>query len=380
MLANSAVTIIDAVGNSAVISSGSTSSPAGLMVAGSDGAVARFLLTDGAGRQFVTGSIGVSNFPALQAITGSVGVTGSVAITNVVTVTGSFGSTDSVGRTLVVGPIVSGSTAQGNPLIFAGVDTSNLAGTGSIVRTVAVDSSGRIITAPAGSNTLNGFAYGTITTSATTNVPLRETVYNEQAVNAQRSMSSANAADSSAGTGARQVKITYYDQTFAGPFTETVTLNGVTAVNTTNTNICYIEKMTVMSVGSGGVNAGVITLFIATAGGGGTLGTIAASDNQTFWAHHYVPSFKTTYITSYYGNNNNGSNNTLFSIAGRLSGSTAPLTVISDAMTGGGGGSPIARNFGTPVAFAGPGRIVMYAAPAGTPTIISRGSFDYYDQ
>jgi hypothetical protein len=58
--------------------------------------------------------------------------------------------------------------------------------------------------------------------------------------------------------------------------------------------------MEVMTVGSGSVNAGTISLFGSTGGAGGTVGTIgvgnlitATGDNRTFWAHHYVAPGKT---------------------------------------------------------------------------------------
>jgi hypothetical protein len=114
---------------------------------------------------------------------------------------------------------------------------------------------------------------------------------------AQRSLSSASANDAAAGTGARTVLITYLTTAFVVK-TETVTLNGVTAVNTVGTDIAYIESIVVATCGSGLVNAGVITLFNATAGGGGALATILASDNQTFFAHHYVPAGKTCYVVN----------------------------------------------------------------------------------
>jgi len=129
---------------------------------------------------------------------------------------------------------------------------------------------------------------------------MEATTYTEPASAAQRSMSSSSVNDTSAGTGARTVKITYYDNTGAGPNTETITLNGTTAVNTVASNIRFIEKMEVMTVGSGSVNAGTISLFGSTGGAGGTVGTIgvgnlitATGDNRTFWAHHYVAPGKT---------------------------------------------------------------------------------------
>jgi hypothetical protein len=125
--------------------------------------------------------------------------------------------------------------------------------------------------------------------------PMRSTTYNEQAANAQRSFASSSASDTAAGVGARKVNFTYYTTTGTGPFTETVTLNGVTAVATVATNIRFIEIMEVTEVGSSGANVGTITMFVNNTGGGGTVGTIgvgtilaAVGDNQTLWAHHYV--------------------------------------------------------------------------------------------
>jgi len=129
---------------------------------------------------------------------------------------------------------------------------------------------------------------------------MRATAYTEPTTAVQRSVSSANAADAAAGTGARTVKITYFDNTGTGPLTETLTLNGVTPVNTVSTTIRFVEKIEVVTAGSGGANAGVITLFGSTAGGGGTVGTIGVGtlvtgvgDNTTLWAHHYVSALYT---------------------------------------------------------------------------------------
>ena len=132
--------------------------------------------------------------------------------------------------------------------------------------------------------------------NANTFVDVRQTTYTEQTTNAQRSLASTSANDTSAGTGARQVVISYLDQTCSGPgggvpfFTETVTLNGLTPVNTVNTNICFIERIDVLSVGSSGANVGTINLYTTTAGGGtifASIGTGALAtglgDNETLW-------------------------------------------------------------------------------------------------
>ena len=147
----------------------------------------------------------------------------------------------------------------------------------------------------------SGRSFGYTATSAATSKTVRATTYTPQGTNAQRSVNSTSANDTSAGTGARQVKITYLDASGNGPFTETVTLNGTGAVNTVNTNIALIERMDVVAVGSGGGNAGTIQIFTATAGGGSVWGSIAVGDNQTYWAHHYVPVGKTCYVMNLEG-------------------------------------------------------------------------------
>jgi hypothetical protein len=129
---------------------------------------------------------------------------------------------------------------------------------------------------------------GYTTSSGSALTVIRATAYTEQTTNAQRSVLSSSASDASAGTGARTIKLTYYDQTLLGPFTETVTMNGTSAVNTVGTNICFIEKIEVMTVGNQLSNVGTITLKAATAGGGATIGTIPAGDGITNWCHHYV--------------------------------------------------------------------------------------------
>lgn len=68
---------------------------------------------------------------------------------------------------------------------------------------------------------------------------------------------SSNAADASAGTGARTVSVTGVDTSFAR-FTETVTMNGTTSVNMATANVLFIDKITVLTAGSGLVNAGII--------------------------------------------------------------------------------------------------------------------------
>lgn len=140
-----------------------------------------------------------------------------------------------------------------------------------------------------------GRAVGYTATSATTNKAVRATTYTPQGTNAQRSINSTSANDTAAGTGARTVIINYLTAAFVLK-SETVTLNGTTAVNTVNTDIAYIESLVVASVGSGSVNAGAIQLWTTTGGTGSIWASAAAGDQGTAYAHHYVPTGVTCYI------------------------------------------------------------------------------------
>ena len=110
-------------------------------------------------------------------------------------------------------------------------------------------------------------------------------------------VSSSSTADTSAGTGARTVELfgldTNYDE-----INETVTLNGQTAVNTTN-EFLRINRMVVRSAGSGGQNAGVIyagTGTVTTGVPANKYATIAIGDNQTVMALWTVPRGYTAYL------------------------------------------------------------------------------------
>lgn len=264
-------------------------------------------------------------------------------------------------------------------LVVVGKDTTTPA-----LRMMSVDTQGRLVTAPPGTvSTTAGFKMGYVATAATADVAVRATVYTEQTSDAQRSVVSANAADSGAGTGARQVKLSYYTAAGLGPYEETLTLNGTTAVNTVATNICYIEKLAVTSVGSGGSNAGIISLKAATGGGGVTIWSIAVGDNRTFGAHHYTAAGLTTYITGM----SIGHSGTVVGSGGMFvirarSGfaTTVPNIQVSDFIRLYGQSSTISRTYGTPIVLVGPAVIAAYVKPESTSALIYRAAFDYYDQ
>jgi hypothetical protein len=131
-----------------------------------------------------------------------------------------------------------------------------------------------------------GLAVAYAAAASTASTVVRATAYTEPAAAAQLEVVSSSTSDAAAGTGARTLRIIYYDGAGNGPFSTDVTLNGTAPVTTAATNIRFVEAMYCRTVGSTGSNVGTITL--RGLGGGATVGTIAATDGRTYWAHHYV--------------------------------------------------------------------------------------------
>lgn len=215
---------------------------------------------------------------------------------------------------------------------------------------------------------------------------IRATAYVEQTVNFTGSVKSTSANDSSAGTGARTIRITYYDQTGAGPFTETVTMNGTTAVNLVNADHCYIEKIEVLTIGSTGSNAGTITLHTGAGATGTTVGSIGfatnlsgVGDNTTFWAHHYVAAGITASIYAFTGGTNGNQIGFVFLRA------ATPLTVssaekqISEFLTVPLGGTFSAITLANAISVTGFARVTAYVISNGSNTHYF-SAFDYSEQ
>lgn len=111
-------------------------------------------------------------------------------------------------------------------------------------------------------------------------------------------VSSSSTNDASAGTGARTVTLFGLDANY-DEISEDVTLNGQTAVNTTQ-EFLRINRMTVNTAGSGGQNAGVIYAGTGTVTSGvpaNKYATIAIGDNQTLMALWTVPRGYTAFLT-----------------------------------------------------------------------------------
>jgi hypothetical protein len=112
-------------------------------------------------------------------------------------------------------------------------------------------------------------------------------------------ISSSSANDTSAGTGAQTVYIEGVDGNF-NVVSETVELNGQTAVNTTNLYL-YVNSFYVATVGSGGANAGNINAGTGTVTSGVPAvlyDIIAIGYNQRTTGHYCVPAGFTGYMTT----------------------------------------------------------------------------------
>lgn len=122
-------------------------------------------------------------------------------------------------------------------------------------------------------------------------------------------VSSSDANDTSAGTGAQTVQIYGLDPGYLEA-TETVILNGLTAVTTANIYI-RMNRMVVRTAGSGGENAGVLYVGTGTVTSGvpaNIYSTVAAAENQTLQTFWTVPANCTAYLinvfASSFGNAN----------------------------------------------------------------------------
>lgn len=106
---------------------------------------------------------------------------------------------------------------------------------------------------------------------------------------------SSSANDTSAGTGARTIQITGLDANYDVQ-TETITLNGTTPVASVG-QYRRVHTATVRSAGSGGVNAGTITVRHSTTEANVFL-SLVAGRNQSNCSGYTVPAGHTAYMRS----------------------------------------------------------------------------------
>lgn len=227
-----------------------------------------------------------------------------------------------------------------------------------------------------------GRAQGYIITTATASTSLRASSYFHQSVGAQRSVDSLSADDTSGGTGARKVKIIYYDGNMDGPFVEEVTLNGTTGVNTVATNIGFVDRMEISEVGSGGGNAGNVRLHQGLDATGGLIGQILIGDNRTFWCHHFVAQDRICLVT---GVRIGARNNDVLAdpAAGVLNlNKSNPLDVgvpqlNLDVAIRYDRAAPASPQFVTPITVTGPALVFATIVPDDSSNVIHYGAFEF---
>lgn len=143
------------------------------------------------------------------------------------------------------------------------------------------------------------YGYGErITSGAVSNVLIWPdgTLYVPSASGVQPNIVSTTANDASGGTGIRTVEVHYLDATLT-PQTEVVTLNGTTPVNMVATNVRFVNCVHAVTVGSGGVSSGVITISYA----GGNMNQIKSGDTRCRSSFRMVPAGKRAFIHSLVG-------------------------------------------------------------------------------
>lgn len=280
----------------------------------------------------------------------------------------------------VSGSVASGSTDSGNPVKIGGIYNAVLpsVSTGSRVD-LQLDASGRLLTSSVSLPTAaSKFSFGLVSTAAATQVGVLSTTYVEQTTNSAMTMVSSSTSDIAGGTGARTVVVTYLDQTMAGPFTTSFILNGTTAVTASVSNMCFIEKITVTTVGSTLSNVGTLTLKA----GATTVGSVAPTNNLTWWAQHYVPAGKICYISGFnIGNTSSaaGGGGVFVLKSATPAVANTPEIQVSDFVNMPGAAPSVTRNYASPIQVVGPARIRAYVTPNATSAYNSFCSFDYID-
>lgn len=221
----------------------------------------------------------------------------------------------------------------------------------------------------------NGQVLGYVATAATTLAAIRGTAYTERTTAGQLEVVSSSASDASAGTGSRTVRITYFDNTMAGPFTEDKTLNGTSAVATVATNMRFVEKIESLTVGSNGTNVGTITLRAVSAGA--TVGTIAIGDGVSQWAHHYVATGKTCFIKRVIVGVTGNSGNTFLKTLDATNSVSfeKQITPVLRAITA----QPSQIFDMEHYIVVGPARITLYTKPDSNTAATFHGGFSYYE-
>jgi hypothetical protein len=129
------------------------------------------------------------------------------------------------------------------------------------------------------------------------------------AAGVQLSVVSTSANDTAAGTGVRQIVISYLDATLV-EHTEVVTLNGLTPVLTVATDVRFIQTAFAVAVGSGQKAAGVVSMSASAV----SYSEIPVGHLRESAATRMVPKGKKIFVTS--------------AFAGSISGTAAAKTIV----------------------------------------------------
>ncbi|KKN26466.1 hypothetical protein LCGC14_0874380 [marine sediment metagenome] len=132
-------------------------------------------------------------------------------------------------------------------------------------------------------------------------------VWNEPTVGQVYTMTSTSSADTSDGTGARTVRVSGLLSTTGLLVNETITLNGTSWVTLTN-NLQMVHRITVLTAGSGGVNAG--TIYAVGNTDGTVTAQINAGNNQTLMAVFKIPAESDGCLLGYYASANKATGQT----------------------------------------------------------------------
>jgi hypothetical protein len=153
-------------------------------------------------------------------------------------------------------------------------------------------------------------ANGAVGTSLET-VWVGSSLYTFPASATTTTVSSSSADDASAGTGARTVLVEGLNASYEA-VSETASLNGQTGVTLTNQYL-RVNKVTVLTAGSGGTSAGSIYVGTGTVTTGVpavTLNRTGSSSNESESAFYTVPAGYTAYITRFTMSSANSTANT----------------------------------------------------------------------
>jgi hypothetical protein len=344
------IVLFDSAGRAMAVQNGVVipANTSGLLATGSDGTTARTILTDASGRQIV-----------------------NQGLANTLANAWPHEITDGTNGPVAVKP-------ASTPAVVADPSLVVTQSPNSVPLAVYLANSS--------TTTFAGTAPG-LAPTGTLNIAeqLHATTYTEQTTNFTGSVVSSSANDTGAGTGARTIKITYYDQTGAGPLTESATLNGVTPVNLVNANHCFIESIQVITVGSNGSNVGTITLFTGAGGAGTNVASIGVGnlntggDMRTLLGHHYVTTGKSTSISAFVAGTNGNQNGVFYMTQTSVLVANAAAIQFSGMPVAGLNAASVVRIYPRPLVVAGFSRVNMWVVPAGNNTKWF-GSFDFSDQ